>query len=878
MSNFSSRLEIVVDSRTGERRLKYFRDELERTEKSGDRAFGSITQGVKNTVSALGPLGGIVASAFSVRQLTRYADGWSDLNARVFNVTKDVGLAEETMRRISDTARVTYSNLDQTAEAFLNNATTLTELGFSTERQLDLSDALNNALVISATKGQQAQSVMMALSRAFALGELRGDNFNSVIQNGGRIVEALADGLGVTTLELRKLASDGVLTTERVVNALTSQMEQLRKEAEEMPATIGDGFTLLGNATQELVGTFDRSFGVSEGIAGILVSTADTMRESADAIGDNLETIGNVAAGVAIVVGGRYVGAIGASTLAMGLARVEAMRYQAALASMAGVSRTAAASQVALATAARGAAGALAFVGGPLGAAVIAGSALYYFREELGLTGERLDGVQKITNEAEAAMKGLEEAIDDSSSAALDANYQELTQQLFNVGRAAAAARVELAELEAQEAKRRSQDSSWWRGATGGHSFEQRGEDMSAIVRAREDLAELDRLESELFEKLAANDEAREEAARRRAERQRVRQHNLDRDNNSNTETTRDLTKAAREAERELERLAGGFQSLYDRLRPIEASQRRYRDDQELINRAVEAGLLPLAEQSRLLRELERDFMNAGNAAEVYGFTGSGLNDPEQQSYWERWLTSAETAFTDFDAMAANTAESFQRGFGNAFETMVFDSKSAGDAARTMFEGVSRTAINALGQMAGQWLVYQGIQLATGRTMEASAIAGAATTGTAIASAYAPAATMASLASFGANSAPAMAGISSTFALSKSLALAGMAHDGIDRVPREGTWLLDRGERVMNRPQADRLDRYLEQQEKTTKGAGTVAPVVNIIEDASKAGQSSARQDDDGKWAIDVWVANVAQDGSAARMLEQTYGLRRQGR
>ncbi len=90
------------------------------------------------------------------------------------------------------------------------------------------------------------------------------------------------------------------------------------------------------------------------------------------------------------------------------------------------------------------------------------------------------------------------------------------------------------------------------------------------------------------------------------------------------------------------------------------------------------------------------------------------------------------------------------------------------------------------------------IEKTIGTTSAGVAAATAAVTGTAMAASYAPAAAMASLASFGANSAPAMAGITATTTLAEGLALAGMAHDGIDNVPREGTWLLDKGERVVD--------------------------------------------------------------------------------
>ena len=43
----------------------------------------------------------------------------------------------------------------------------------------------------------------------------------------------------------------------------------------------------------------------------------------------------------------------------------------------------------------------------------------------------------------------------------------------------------------------------------------------------------------------------------------------------------------------------------------------------------------------------------------------------------------------------------------------------------------------------------------------------------------------------------------------KGIGLSGMAHDGIDNIPKEGTWLLDGGERVLNPQQNKDLTKYL---------------------------------------------------------------------
>jgi tape measure domain-containing protein len=280
-------LRIKVDATDAEKAAK----SLDQLAKSGAEAEGSgkkleqqqdrLSTAAKTAAAAFAALAGSMV----VKQIIDYADRWSDLNSKLVNATGSQQAADKAMMAISQTARTTYSSLEATANAFLRNSMTLTELGYSMEKQIQLSDALNNSLVISGTKGQQAESVMNALSKAFANGSLRGENFNTVIQSGGRTVQALADGLGVGTVELRAMAEAGRLTSDVVITALISQMEKLRVEAEKMPATVGDGMTLLKNATFEYVGRLDQATGASGALAKVLVGLADNFQHVAAAVG-----------------------------------------------------------------------------------------------------------------------------------------------------------------------------------------------------------------------------------------------------------------------------------------------------------------------------------------------------------------------------------------------------------------------------------------------------------------------------------------------------------------------------------------------------------------------------------------------------------------
>jgi lambda family phage tail tape measure protein len=252
-------------------------NKLNQTTAGTQKSIAGVTTAFSGFRTMMLGFASITAGALSVREVIRYTDTWTDLNSRLLQATGSTESAKRALEGISQTARRTYTSLEQTAEIFLRNNTTLRELGYTTREQIQLTDALNNALVISGTKGQQAESVQNALAKAFASGTLSGQNFNTVIQNGGRLVQALADGLGVTTLELRRMSTEGLLTTRTVFEALTSQTQKLASEADKMSATISDAFVILRNSLLEYIGSVDQASGATGGIAQAIIFLADNL-------------------------------------------------------------------------------------------------------------------------------------------------------------------------------------------------------------------------------------------------------------------------------------------------------------------------------------------------------------------------------------------------------------------------------------------------------------------------------------------------------------------------------------------------------------------------------------------------------------------------
>lgn len=113
--------------------------------------------------------------------------------------------------------------------------------------------------------------------------------------------------------------------------------------------------------------------------------------------------------------------------------------------------------------------------------------------------------------------------------------------------------------------------------------------------------------------------------------------------------------------------------------------------------------------------------------------------------------------------------------------------------------------------------------------------------------------------------------------------LPGMAHDGIDRVPREGTWLLDKGERVLNAPQADRLYNYIAREERSGEGsgAGPINVDVQVINNGKPRQASAAvEQRSQRDFVVRVMLDDLksGKSNGFTEQLASTFSMSRRGR
>lgn len=285
------------------------------------------------------------------------------------------------------------------------------------------------------------------------------------------------------------------------------------------------------------------------------------------------------------------------------------------------------------------------------------------------------------------------------------------------------------------------------------------------------------------------------------------------------------------EKKKEQQKIDEQSQEIADRLNPAAAIERKYLEERKII---LDSQKITKEEETALLLELEQEKNDALMEA--------------SDNYWDRWLKSAEDNLLNFEKMSEEVINNFTAGFGDAFEQMIFDSKNLEDAMTDLAENMLRAITNAIGQMIAQWVAYQAIQLITGKSTQAAAATQLTANAYAMAlmggiNAFASTAAIPMVGPFMAPGAMAAAeAILQPMATAvSSLAIAGMAHEGIMSVPEDGTWLLKKGERVTSENTSKKLDKMLDSA-KNGMGGKNITQVFNIQTPNADSFRTSERQ------------------------------------
>lgn len=219
-------------------------------------AIGRLAGGIGG---AIGAIGAGYAAVSTISYVSRTADAYNLMNARLRLATASQEEFNRAQTELGRIAQQTDAPVQSLVTLYQRISRPLRDAGRSQEDILRLTEAVSTSFRVSGATAQEAENGVIQFAQALGAGALRGEEFNSVAEQAPRLMQALADGIGVPVGALKEMAAQGQLTAQVVTDALTGQLDTLRKEAETLPDTVGGAMTGLVDRWNAAIGQADLS-------------------------------------------------------------------------------------------------------------------------------------------------------------------------------------------------------------------------------------------------------------------------------------------------------------------------------------------------------------------------------------------------------------------------------------------------------------------------------------------------------------------------------------------------------------------------------------------------------------------------------------------
>ncbi|MEG5848463.1 tape measure protein [Enterobacter hormaechei] len=754
-------------------------DRLDKMGSNFDRASGSVSR----FEGALNKVGVAIAAAFTIetaKRLIAIGDEMATLQARITRLSPSIDTAKETMSALSAIASQTGNSLSETERLWESLTTALKSAGATNSQILALTSTLQKIGTIGGSSSEEMANALRQFGQSIAGGTVRAEEFNSILEQMPELARQIASGLGISIGDLRKRMLEGKLTAEDALNAIQKQSQSVNEEFDKMPVNIDRAKNSLDVAFKNAINDINQAIGLTSTLAGLMQSVADNLNYYNKNVGNSSRMPKLIKLqqelNSELKDGQRWYETDSVFQTRRAQAAVQLKQVEGEIAHIRAKAASDAKNNQGFKTETSGDDAAT---------------------SKLVKNSERRLALAKLEGEARARLQAQYDAAD---AGVTDPKRIKTLQDEY-----AETYRVTEARKESNKTGKKTEAQS------------------ESIANKLENLRQQSELAADSTEELS-----REQAILRA-------QQSL-----GNSATQEQIKKAGEYAAKAWDASAAA-KGVTEALKamPLQAENKSYAESMQNLKAALNAGKIDLKEYNAATEKMALEHQNnlaKINAQATVNPVASARAEVDpvqqlvnennqklalmqqyqqqeqailQQSYQKGKINYdqfvAAKAATDAQYLALKTAQEnqfneqmtaaqwqllSQQGLGyemltsavdafsgnasNALTGLITGTMSAQDAMRSLGNTMLNSVVNALVQVGVEALK----NFIIGQTLGAAATAAGASQAAILATAWAPAAAMASLASFGANSVPAMTGIASTVGLAQGLALTGMRYNG----------------------------------------------------------------------------------------------------
>lgn len=218
------------------------------------------------------------AVAAVARRLASFADGFTLLQSRARLYTDSQEEANKVSEELIGIANRTRVATDAVSLTFQRLAINQDRLGLTTERVTRLTELLSKAVVVGGSNAQEAGGALRQFSQALSGNfQAAAQELNSVLEQTPGLAAALADGLGTTTDQIKRLAKEGRLSSKLVIEAIESQASAIEARFGRVAPTIGQAFQVLENSLSVFIGRAFQTTNAGKAITETLINIGNAL-------------------------------------------------------------------------------------------------------------------------------------------------------------------------------------------------------------------------------------------------------------------------------------------------------------------------------------------------------------------------------------------------------------------------------------------------------------------------------------------------------------------------------------------------------------------------------------------------------------------------
>ena len=275
---------------------------------SNNRSIQAMNAQLHSLKSSALSLATAFAGGFAITSIINTADDWGQMASRVKmavnSVEGSIDNYQNVQKRLLEISNRNAKSITDSQELYIATASSMRDLGYSTNDTIDFIEAMSNSYTINATSAEKVQSSINIINKAMITGKVSGKQWQDLMASTPNIVTALSNSIGKSEKVIRNLGNSGQISMRQLADAMIKVKDETGKLADNMGNTVKDGFTQISNSFGTLIGELNDSAGITRGIASGL-----------NIIAENIGLVTG-AAGVFVSIGlGRYFGRLSNSII-----------------------------------------------------------------------------------------------------------------------------------------------------------------------------------------------------------------------------------------------------------------------------------------------------------------------------------------------------------------------------------------------------------------------------------------------------------------------------------------------------------------------------------------------------------------------------------